>query len=95
MFCLCILRVFLCVYLCCLSMIHTVYTAPFPHLHARKHMLTASVSVADRRKKEHKYTLVLYYVVCVDLRRNNGSINVICAFLHSFQRQFACFVPLM
>ena len=34
-----------------------------------------------------------YYVFGVDLRRESGFINVICAFLPSSQRQFACFVP--
>ena len=29
---------------------HTVYTAPFVHLHARKHMLAVSVVTADPRK---------------------------------------------
>ena len=58
----CIVRV-LCVYCACIAGFrvvylsgHTVCTAPFPQLHARKHMLTASVSVADHRKKQHKYT---------------------------------------
>ena len=36
-------------YRVCLSG-HTVYTAPFPHLHAGKHMLAASVVTVDRRK---------------------------------------------
>ena len=49
-FVLCVFCARIDVYLCCLSMIHTVYTAPFLHLHARIHMLAASIVTGDRRK---------------------------------------------
>ena len=49
-FVLCVFCACIDVHLCCLSMIHTVYTAPFPHLHTRKHMLAASVVTGNRRK---------------------------------------------
>ena len=39
----------LCVYCRVFVLGHTVYTAPFSHVNARKHMLPASVAVADRR----------------------------------------------
>ena len=49
----CFVRVFS-VFCVCFSVVylsgHTVYTAPFLHLHARKHMLATSVVAADCRK---------------------------------------------
>ena len=48
LYCACFVRVLSCFSAVYLSG-HTLYTASFSHLHARKHMLTASVSVADRR----------------------------------------------
>ena len=50
------------------------------------------------RKIQTQNTLTLLnyrldYVFGVDLRIKSGFINVICAFLRSFQHQFTCFVP--
>ena len=42
----CIVRVLSCFCVVFLSG-HTIYTAPFPHLHARKHMLAASVVTGE------------------------------------------------
>ena len=86
----------LCVYLCCLSTIHTVYTAPFPNLHARKQMLTASVAIVESkqhntRKKHAQNTLTLLnllldYIFGVELHIKSGFINVNSAISCSFQR---------
>ena len=49
MYCACFVRVLLCFSVVHLAG-HTVYTASFLHVHARKHMLAASVVAANRRK---------------------------------------------
>ena len=50
-------------------LVHSTFSA----LHVRKHMLTASVSVADHRKKQYKYTHKTRKhcaIFCFDLCRN-------------------------
>ena len=57
LYCACFVRVLPCFRVVQLSG-HTVYTAPFPHLHVRKHMLAASV-VAIVESKQHKTRKIL------------------------------------
>ena len=49
LYCVCFVPVLQCFSVVYLSG-HTVYTAPFAHLHMRKHMLPASVVTTDRGK---------------------------------------------
>ena len=102
MFCLCILRVlFVCSALSLLfTFLQPAHCPPacVSLAKARNRRCAASV-VPDQHKtrKIHAQNTQLRldywfdYVFGIDLRRNNVVINVISAFLRSFQRQFACF----